>query len=138
MRGKIVNVLNRMPMGLSHAPRIAQAVVNSIVEDIGVALVVNFVFGAASTLDFERQRARLRERLFNYEIEVDDLDMCLSTLDWEWFRDLRGSDIACKSASTFIRFSPHRDQCGGVCRWYSGSSRPSATLAGIHRPCPRD
>jgi hypothetical protein len=80
MRGEIVSIiLRRMPMGWSHAPRIAQAVANHIMKDIGVGWVDNFIFGATSLNEFFRKRKLLRQRLDRYNVQVDDMEMTPTT-----------------------------------------------------------
>ena len=75
-RGEIVNILlKRLPMGWAHAPRIAQAVRNFVMDHIGIGWVDNFLFGGATQEEFESKRSLLRERLIRYNIEVDDMEM---------------------------------------------------------------
>ena len=73
LRGQVTAaLLKRMPMGWSHAPRIAQAVSNYIMQDLGFAWVDNFILGDVTKEGLEERKKLLRERLHRYKIEVDD------------------------------------------------------------------
>lgn len=71
-RGNYVDVLfNRMPMGWSWAPALGQRVANTLIHNLGVAWVDNFILLAHNQMEFQNRRSEFRKRLERAHLQVD-------------------------------------------------------------------
>jgi len=74
-RGRYRDVqLNRLPMGWSWSPAIAQRTSNFLVRDCGLAWLDDFIVCGTHT-DFELRKNTFLERLHKYNVEVDDTEL---------------------------------------------------------------
>jgi hypothetical protein len=67
--------MNRMPMGFSWAPAIAQRTSNVIVRDLGICWVDNFAIAGHTSLEFAKRREEFLSRVRQANMIVDNTDL---------------------------------------------------------------